>query len=189
MSLGARAAPCWDAVLLPSFVPLPRQAESGSVEILDTLAFLLGSWNLERSIEDHRSGACGSFSGTAALVWAQARLGLASTRRARYDETGELRFGAHTGPASRHLEYARHDGAAVMIYFADGRPFTDLDLRGGAWRAVHPCGEDRYEITTILRSDRVVEEEWRVRGPSTSYDAITTLTRLDLIVAVTRTAA
>jgi hypothetical protein len=147
------------------------------VEILDTLAFLLGSWSLERSIEDHRSGTRGSFSGSATLVWAGAEPGLASVRRARYDEAGELRFGAHTGPASRHLEYARQDGAAVMIYFADGRPFTDLDLRGGAWSTVHDCDEDRYEITTILRSDRVVEERWRVRGPSLSYDAITTLMR------------
>jgi hypothetical protein len=148
------------------------------VEIADTLAFLLGSWSLERSIEDHRSGTCGSFFGSATLVWTAAQPGLASASRACYDEAGELRFGAHLGPASRHLEYARQDGAAVMIYFADGRPFTDLDLRGGAWRAIHDCRDDRYEITTILRSYRLVEEYWRVRGPSLSYDAITTLIRV-----------
>jgi len=147
------------------------------VENFGTLDFLLGTWAVDRSIEDHRSGALGSFRGTAVLA-AEPEVGRPGDRRARYDEAGELSFGTHAGPASRHLRYAAGpDAAVVRVSFADGRPFVDLDLSGGSWRAVHQCGADRYELTTIVRSRHIVEEHWRVRGPGKSYDAVTTLTR------------
>jgi len=134
------------------------------VEKLGTLDFLLGTWEVDRSIEDHRSGTLGSFHGTAVLA-VDPDEGRPGDGRARYDETGELTFGAHTGPASRHLLYAVGPGSAVVcVSFADGRPFVDLDLSGGSWRAVHQCGTDRYELTTIVRSRHVVEEHWHVRA-------------------------
>ena len=139
------------------------------MQISDTLAFLLGTWDISRTILDHRSGKRGLFSGRGVL---------AGAGRARYDEEGELSFGAHRGPASRHLEYARLDSAAAFLYFSNGRPFVDLDLRTGAWRSIHDCVDDRYEIQTVVRSDRTMQEYWRVTGPDTSYDAVTTLTRV-----------
>jgi hypothetical protein len=147
------------------------------MQITDTLSFLLGSWELRRSITDHRSGSHGLFCGRAVLAGAQGDA-QAGAGRARYDEEGELSFGAHRGPASRHLEYVRLDSAAVFLYFSNGRPFVDLDLRTGGWRSFHDCVDDRYELHTVVRSDRVVQEYWRVRGPATSYDAVTTLTRV-----------
>jgi hypothetical protein len=65
-----------------------------------------------------------------------------------------------------------------MIYFVDGRPFVDLDLRTGAWRSAHVCDEDRHEIATLVRSRDVVEERWRVRGPATDFEATTIHTRM-----------
>jgi hypothetical protein len=146
------------------------------MQISDTLDFLLGTWDLERSIEDHRSGIRGVFSGSAALV-AAGQSWSSVAGRARYDESGELSFGTHVGPASRYLEHARRDTGSVMLYFADGRPFVDLDLRRGQWRSIHDCGDDRYEIVTMARSHDVVQEYWRVRGPGKSYSAVTTLLR------------
>lgn len=98
--------------------------------------------------------------------------------RARYDEQGELHFGAHVGPASRRLGYTRLSTGAAMLHFVDGRPFVDLDLRSGAWRSAHSCGDDLYEIATIVRSSAVVQENWRVTGPGKGYDAVTTLVRV-----------
>ena len=149
------------------------------MQITDTLTFLFGTWDLSRSIQDHRSGTRGLFSGRAILAaGAGAGAGAgASAGRARYDEEGELSFGAHQGPASRHLAYARLDNASVFLYFSNGRPFVDLDLRTGAWHSSHDCVDDRYEIETVVRSDRVIQEFWRVTGPDTSWEAVTTLTR------------
>lgn len=137
---------------------------------VDTFRFVLGTWSVERSLEDRRTGTCGSFVGSATVVEV-------TDGRARYAEEGELCLGAHRGLARRRLLYARRDAASVMAYFADGRPFVDLDLRTGVWRSVHDCGADRYEITTVVREAGVMQERWRVRGPDKDYDAATTLTR------------
>jgi Family of unknown function (DUF6314) len=147
------------------------------MEIDDTFSFLLGRWTLERVLTDHRSGTDGRFGGTAVIAQAQSGQKGPLDPRARYDEDGTLRFGRHTGPASRHLELVRLESAAVMFYLADGTPFVDLDLRGGTWRSIHSCGEDHHEIVSVARSLSEVEEHWRVRGPTTNYDAVAILRR------------
>lgn len=48
----------------------------------------------------------------------------------------------------------------------------------GAWQSNHLCGDDRYEMATLVRSRNIVQERWRVRGPITNYEAITIHTRL-----------
>ncbi len=89
-----------------------------------------------------------------------------------------MRFGARTTRASRSLLFERLGNASVMMLFVDGRPFVDLNLQTGEWRSVHPCVDDVYEMTTTVRSQNVVREQWRVTGPSKDYEALTTLTRL-----------
>ncbi len=153
-----------------------------AVEIADTLAFLLGTWRLERSIEDHLAATRLSFSGLASLTAADsgAETGEQITpARARYEESGELIIGAgYRGPATRTLDYARLNESGVMLYFATGQPFVDLDLRAGAWLGIHDCGEDRYEIRTEVLADDTIRERWHVRGPRKDYEAITYLIRL-----------
>jgi hypothetical protein len=148
------------------------------MEIVDTLGFLLGTWRVSRSIEDHQSRIRGSFEGTAALTEPPSGCNFSLGARARYDEEGELHFGTHMGQAYRSLEYMRLDDVTVMLYFTDGRPFVDLDLSTGAWQSNHLCGDDRYEIATLVRSRNIVQERWRVQGPTTNYDAVTTLMRV-----------
>ena len=140
----------------------------------DTLAFLVGTWEVRRVIEDHRLGSSGTFTGTASV---ERSPGQACTS-ATYLEVGDVHFGTHRGPAHRVLELRARGDGAVMLHFADGRPFVDLDLTTGTWHARHDCGADRYELTTRVRSPTTVEERWRVRGPAKRYDAVTTLVRL-----------
>lgn len=145
------------------------------MEVPDTLTFLAGTWRLDRSIEDHRTGTRGTFAG-------HARLELpgpgGDPRRGRYEEQGHLRFGAHTGPAGRQLDYRGRLDGVVLVHFLDGRPFVELDLRQGECRRVHRCGADRYEITTAVHGAQGLEERWRVRGPEKDYAAVTTWTRV-----------
>lgn len=143
------------------------------MEISDTLGFLLGSWDVSRSYTDSRGGTAGSFQGQAVLAPDSAGSG-----RARYEETGQLRLGGHQGPARRTLEYDRRPDGTVMLYRPGRQPYVDLDLTSGAWHAVHPCGCDRYEISTVVRSPDIVQEHWRVRGPEKDYTAVTTLRRI-----------
>jgi hypothetical protein len=143
------------------------------VEIADTLGFLLGTWDLSRSYADHRSGTAATFQGQAVLVTDAA----AEPERAEYEETGRLCLGSHQGTARRSLEYIRQPGGTVMLYRPGRQPYVDLDLTSGAWAAVHPCGADRYEVTTVVRSRDVVQEYWRVQGPDKDYTAVTTLRR------------
>jgi hypothetical protein len=149
----------------------------GFVEIVDAVGFLLGNWWLSRSIEDHQLGIHASFQGTAELFEDEPGSSSVIGGRAHYEEKGDLHYGSYRGPASRKLEYVRSDHATAMLYFADGRPFVDLDLRNGTWRSSHLCGHDHYEISTLIRSSTIVSESWRVWGPSTNYEAATTFTR------------
>jgi Family of unknown function (DUF6314) len=151
------------------------------VQTDDTLAFLLGTWELKRTIEDHRSTTSGLFEGRASLAAGDP---CSARERARYVESGELRFGTRVTRASRSLLYERLDDASVMLHFADGRPFVDLDLRSGEWQSVHHCGDDLYELETQVCSESVVQERWRVTGPSKHYLAITTLTRAQPALSV-----
>jgi hypothetical protein len=145
------------------------------MEITDPLAFLLGTWRLTRSIEDHRSRIEGFLHGTATFT----RSPVAGQHaRTRYDEAGELVFGTYRGRAHRSLDYTPLDDGTLLVSFIDGNPFIELDLRGGAWRSEHVCDQDRHEIVTRVLSADVVEEGWRVRGPATDYDALTTLVRV-----------
>jgi hypothetical protein len=149
-----------------------------TVRIADTLGFLLGLWDVERSIDDRCSGTRGAFSGSASLAPTGPGNGAAVPESAHYEEAGELLFGAYRGPARRTLEYTRLYDGAVLLCFAGGGSFIDLDLRDGACDRTHDCGQDRYEITTVAISHEVVEQRWRVRGPRKDYDALTTLTRV-----------
>ncbi len=144
------------------------------MDVADTLAFLVGTWEVHRTVEDHRLGSSGTFAGTASVERSPGDACASAT----YLEVGEVRFGAHRGPARRVLELRARGDGAVLLHFADGRPFVDLDLASGSWHATHDCGADRYELTTRVQSPTTVEERWRVRGPAKRYDAVTTLVRL-----------
>jgi hypothetical protein len=97
-----------------------------------------------------------------------------------YTESGELRFGGHTGPATRRLALCPGAGGTAEVRFADGRFFYLLDLRPGRWEAEHGCGEDLYLLSHRVLSDDLLEERWRVRGPAKDYLAITRLQRRPL---------
>jgi Family of unknown function (DUF6314) len=145
-----------------------------------TLGYLAGDWDVVREIADHRTGVAGSFRGRASFRPGPA----AAAEPAGLDghvldfaEHGELKFGAHRGPASRSLRYhGRSDGCAD-VRFADDREFYRLDLRSGSCRAVHPCGPDRYAVTVTWLSDDSFTEVWQVTGPAKDYDLTSVYTR------------
>jgi hypothetical protein len=118
-----------------------------------------------RRLHDRRSGERGTFTGTARLEPDGDGL--------RWVESGEVRFGAHAGPAGRTLAVVpAGDGWAVQ--FADGRPFHPLDLDGGA--VEHLCGADRYAGRYRLDGD-TLDVRWHVTGPDKDLEIETTYVR------------
>lgn len=156
------------------------------MRVTDTLAFVRGGWHLDRVLTDYRTGTEGWFTG-AALVAPAPPDPLEppggppeQPGEWRYTEHGELRFAAHTGPASRQLRYQARPDGTVAVRFADGRPFYVLDLRTGQAQAEHGCGPDHYLLSHRVLAADLLEEEWRVRGPAKDYRAITRLARKPL---------
>jgi hypothetical protein len=138
-----------------------------------TLDFLLGTWSVERWIEDALSGDVGRFHGTATFM-----KGSEDDPRIRFEESGVVHFGDYTGRASRQLNFAEGLGSLIDVSFIDGHHFIKLDLREGSSKDVHQCVSDTYEVTTRVVDDDHVEEEWRVRGPAKDYVAVTEMTRI-----------
>ena len=139
-----------------------------------TVGYLAGDWNVVREIADHRSGQAGEFRGQASFRSPPDRAGCGVLD---FAEQGELRFGAHRGPASRSLRYhGRADGGAD-VRFTDGTAFFRLDLRSGSCRAVHLCRADRYAVTVTWLGPDCFTEIWRVTGPDKDYDMTTAYTR------------
>jgi Family of unknown function (DUF6314) len=151
-----------------------RMPLGGTIPVRDTLAFLCGRWRLERRLDDHRSGLCGTFTGDAEFAATDDPLVLS------YQEDGVLRFGGHTGPARRALMLRALPDGAADVRFADGREFYVLDLHSGQWTARHGCGADEYVVSCRVRAPGWLEERWHVTGPRKSYDTVTTLNRLDV---------
>ncbi len=146
-----------------------------------TVGYLAGEWDVVREIADHRTGVAGSFRGRASFrplaESAAAEPGGRDGRVLEFAEHGELRFGAHRGPAGRRLRYyGRSDGTAE-VRFADDREFYSLDLRSGGCRAVHPCRADRYAVTVTWLSADSFTEVWQVTGPAKDYDMTSVYTR------------
>lgn len=151
------------------------------IAVEDTLGFLVpaaasSTWRIARVVEDHLDGSTATFQGSAGFRFdrsAEGRLGLAL-----YEEDGELCLGKYHGHSRRCLEYLDRGDGTAEVRFADGRHFVDLDLRSGSYSSLHLCGEDRYEIHSVVRSLDHMEERWLVSGPSKEYEAVTTLHRV-----------
>ena len=159
------------------------------MRVTNTLAFAAGHWRIERVLADHRSGTQGRFAGSATLsepAPAEPALsepddpGAAPSGPALcYLETGELRFGTHTGPVTRTLRYQGGPMARWTCGSPTATTSTSLDLRSGRCVAVHQCRADRYEITYLVLSENAMEERWQVQGPGKDYQATATLIRWD----------
>jgi hypothetical protein len=149
-----------------------RMPPRATIPVPDTLAFLRGWWRLERRLNDHRSGVCGTFTGDAEFAAMDDRMVL------RYEERGLLRSGGHTAPARRALLFRALPDGTADVRFADGREFHVLDLRSGQWTARHRCGADEYVVSYLVRAPGWLEERWHVTGPSKAYETVTTLRRI-----------
>jgi len=138
-------------------MPDAIEPQEEGVAVADLGAYLRGTWDLERKLEDRRTGTQGRLKGRAIIA--------PETSGLRYREEGALTFGDYRGTFFRIYLYHLLCPARAEVAFADGRPFHDLDLSRGTWRASHCCGDDLYEGRFTALHPDVWQAVWRVTGP------------------------
>jgi hypothetical protein len=142
--------------------------------VTDVLAYLAGSWHVERSVRDLASGAAGAFSGTTVFeAPADGGPGLL------HHESGTFTWEGAARPAERTLRFLPGDDGAgrADVRFADGRPFHDLDLTSGRHVADHPCAADLYRGEFTVYDADHWRTVWRVGGPAKDLVLTTDYTR------------
>ncbi|MFF0162757.1 DUF6314 family protein [Streptomyces sp. NPDC005263] len=126
----------------------------------DLLAYLAGSWRVERSVRDLAGGDEGHFGGTTTF-------GRLDDGGLLHQERGTFTWRGVPRPAERTLLFLPGGSpGAVDVRFADGRPFHDLDLTAGRHVADHPCSADLYRGEFTVRDQDHWRTVWRVRGPA-----------------------
>ena len=130
---------------------------------------LLGTWALDRVVDDHLAGERRTVVGSTSLVEVE-------PGRVRWSEVGTMTWPGHAVPVSRTLEVVRDAAAdAWVVHFEDGRVFH----RWAVGETVeHPCRPDHYtgRIETQAEPGGPVERwqvTWEARGPEKDYRMVT----------------
>ncbi|MER5946091.1 DUF6314 family protein [Streptomyces sp. NPDC001904] len=130
----------------------------------DALAFLAGTWQVERTVRDLAADVTGTFTGTTDFT---ADPTAAEAGTLRHVESGGFTWRGTTRPAERTLLYGPgEEPGTVVVRFADGRFFHGLDLRTGHHVADHPCSADLYRGEFTVYDSGRWRTVWRVRGPA-----------------------
>ncbi|MFC4467315.1 DUF6314 family protein [Streptomyces xiangluensis] len=139
--------------------------------VADVLAYLAGSWRVERSVRDLASGEEGTFSGTTEFAPLEEG-GLL------HHESGTFVWQGVARPAERTLRFLPGTTPSrADVRFADGRPFHDLDLTSGQHIADHPCAADLYRGEFTVSDADHWRTVWRVGGPAKDLVLTTDYTR------------
>lgn len=119
---------------------------------------LLGTWDLVRVVDDHRSGERRDVRGTATLA-------LEPDGRVRWSEEGTMTWSGHAVPVERTLYVVPGADGEWLVEFSDGRAFHPWAV---GERVEHPCAPDHYS-GLIETGEGGWTVEWRATGPEKDY--------------------
>ncbi|MCE0504561.1 MULTISPECIES: DUF6314 family protein [unclassified Roseivivax] len=120
-----------------------------------------GAWRFRRKIYDRKLGQ--ESDGQGVLTFAPEGDGLI------YHEVLTLSMpGQPPIEGSRRYRW-RPGPRGIEVLFEDGRPFHQLGLGESRPCDLHPCGEDRYEVTYDFGDWPIWGATWEVRGPRKDY--------------------
>lgn len=144
--------------------------EARLILAVDLCAYLEGTWEIARSIDDRQNGSTGSFTGQAAFVPRPDGLD--------YREHGHLKTADFEDKVHQHYIYRFAEPNLAAVSFSDDRAFHDLDLSAGLWRASYPCGPDVYDGEFEQADDDCWRSQWIIRGPRKNMTIRSTYTRM-----------
>jgi hypothetical protein len=160
--------------------PAPEETPD-SAPGFDLRAYLRGSWSVDRTLLDRKTGTRGTFTGVV-------RFTDDDDGGLHWREEGTVRWASFDGmpftaPASREYLLRPADTPAVLdVYFPDGRPFHRMGLAGQASRDVHWCDPDTYRVTYTVVGPDECGYRWDVTGPAKDQLLESVLRRLDAAV-------
>lgn len=124
----------------------------------------VGTWRISRVIEDALHKSAAQFDGQADIT--------KGAQAWHYAETGQLRMTPSQSFTAERQYIWKPAGAAIDVYFEDGRYFHQIALTqdcGADNHAAHWCDPDHYEVSyTFVRWPKW-QATWRVRGPRKNY--------------------
>lgn len=130
------------------------------------LADFEGTWIVERTIADARTGQRGRFEGIARFVPDGAGLS--------YREEGRLALGdAAPLAASRSYLWRENTAGEIEVHFPDGRFFHRFEPDAPAPADTHDCAPDRYRVRYDFAGWPRWTAVWRVTGPRKDYEMVT----------------
>jgi hypothetical protein len=139
----------------------------------EALAYLAGTWRVERTVRDLAGGAGGSFTG-------RTEFGALDGGGLLHHESGIFTWQGVARPAERTLRFLPGgEEGTVAVHFVDGRFFHGLDLRTGRHTADHPCAADLYRGEFEVLGPDSWRTVWRVGGPEKELLLTTDLERLE----------
>ncbi len=122
----------------------------------------IGSWRLDRRLEDRLGQMDGDLRG-------QARFVETATGQLTYAENGTLAL-ARGGTLAAERRYLwAWDGDSVAVSFDDGAPFHHFRPEGLVPGSTHLCGADTYNVTYDFRDWPRWTATWDVSGPRKDY--------------------
>ncbi|WP_190139061.1 DUF6314 family protein [Streptomyces longispororuber] len=147
----------------------------------DVLAYLAGSWRVERTVRDFAAGAQGGPGGPVeGRFRGTTRFTPSDGGGLLHRESGSFTWRGVTRPAERTLLFLPGEPAGTaVVRFADGRFFHGLDLRSGRHTADHPCAADLYRGDFVVDGEDAWRTRWRVRGPAKDLLLTTAYVRTD----------
>ena len=127
----------------------------------------VGTWSIDRSIEDIAAGRNGTFAGHGTYRREGSIL--------VYEEAGTISFPDYPAMAAQR-SYRWRDGGdgSIVVDFADGRFFHRFYADETRPNAAHHCPPDRYQVSYDFSRWPRWNAEWRVLGPRKNYLTVST---------------
>ncbi len=135
-----------------------------------SLEDFVGTWSIERAIEDRKSAQTGRFVGTAVFE-------AAGETALSYQEVGKLQLDGGTAFTANRSYLWTFDGELVSVTFEDGRAFHDFTANGKAEGTDHLCGQDMYRVVYEFGDWPKWRTRWDVSGPRKDYTSTSTYLR------------
>lgn len=126
------------------------------------LQAFVGTWDIDRAIDDVRAGQSGRFTGRARFTPAPEGL--------HYREEGTLTLG-DAPPLAASRDYLWRDAGAggIEVLFGDGRYFHRIAPDAATPGDTHDCPPDLYHVRYDFTGWPRWRAEWRVTGPRKDY--------------------